>query len=101
MGILVLNDAIEKMFKQIAASLKLGYQKTAAPGGDVYNFFNKDGFLMRFSMFVDRQGKINILVNFGSMDERPLSWGAYTTDELATKAKAIITAKTMELIKKK
>ncbi len=96
-----MDPAIETLFKDIARSLKLGYQKTEAPSGDVYNLFYKDEFLVRFSILIDRQNKVIILVNFGSMTQPPLSWGAYTKEELKTKARNTIIAKIIKLIEKK
>lgn len=102
MSILLWDDDIEKMFKDIAAALNLGYQKTTARGGDVYNLFYKDKFLVRFNTFYEsRVRKIRIIVNFGSMTQRPLSWGAYTKEELADKAKRTITANIIKLIEGK
>ena len=68
-----LDSDIENMFKKVAASLRLGYEKTTSPTGDVYNFFykNKPGkveFLARFVTFIEsKRGKIRILVNFGTI----------------------------------
>lgn len=97
----VLDPVIENFFKDIARSLKLGYQKTKASGGDVYNLFYKDEFLVRFSILIDRQNKFIILVNFGSMTQPPLSLGAYTKEELKTKARNTIIARIIKLIEKK
>lgn len=100
---MVLDTDVENMFKEIAASLGLEYQKTGAPGGNVHNLFYKGKFLVRFNYFVDSResGKINILVNFGKMSQKPLSWGSYKQEELRDKAKRTITAKITELIEKK
>ncbi len=98
---LSLENNLENMFKEIAASLELGYKKTRAPGGSVYNIFYKKKFLVRLSYFVERGGNINIIVNFGSMDQPPLSWGSYKKEELEDKAKRTIIVKLANLIKKK
>lgn len=81
-------DLIEKMFNEIADFLRLKYQKTTAKGGDVYNFYDKDNtLLVRFTTFTYPDGNINILVNFGNMEQAPISWGLYKRGELMSKAK--------------
>ncbi len=96
-----LDPIIEKMFMDIAKSLKLVCKKTQAPGGDVYNFLQKDKFLVMITTFIDRDSKLNIIVNFGSKTQRPVSWGAFKRDELMTRAKSVISDKLIRLMEKK
>ena len=96
-----LDEDIEKVFKKVATSLKLGYKKTTAAGvGKVYNFFKDDKFLVRFTTFIDTREKITILVNYGSMTQPPLSWGSYKRDEF-DKATKTVMVKTTDLINSK
>lgn len=95
---MIWNDLFEAMLKEIAADLGLGFSKTRAGGC----LLAKDKMLVGFSNFVNREGKLKILMS-PSLG-RPIDLGNYIMNELKgknSKARQVLTVKIKEEMEKK
>ncbi len=76
---MIWDDLFETMLKGIATELKLGFSKTRA--GYILANENK---MIGFSYFVDRDGKLKILMS-PNLRGIPVDLGNYTKDDLKAK----------------
>ena len=76
---MIYDDLFEVMLKGIADELGFGFAKSRA--GYV---LEKEGKLIGFTYFVDRDGKLKILMS-PKLSGRPIDLGNYTQDEIKGK----------------
>ncbi|MFA6088483.1 MAG: hypothetical protein WC755_01340 [Candidatus Woesearchaeota archaeon] len=90
---MVYDKEIEEMFKDIAKSLKLAYQKTKFIREIVYSLSDNDKFRVDFRTFVNKEGKIVFLTKTGE-------WGSFKKEELMDIGRKTIIANIIDIQKK-
>ena len=94
-----LNAISEKMFKEIAASLKIGYGKAKFLRTEAYELTDNDRIFAFQTLINPDKGRISFVTK--SFGQKPVLFGPYKKEEIVGRAKNEILVKVMKAKSKK
>ncbi len=81
------DEDIIKILKEVASELNMNYSEESA-GKNKFCILNKDGFDWKFNYFLERDGKVKIIMFVSpELGAKPISFGSYKREDLGSKGK--------------